>query len=189
MGNEMTTYPRSRFPPGYSGHEHMAAKKFGYSIPAPDKMAAEPIDGDDPTVNWDAGKGIFYEPLPPKCVTLKAAPEVPPTEIPFIRGPEPQMATLVAENEHCTGFLPQTSQYLSSKGGQVGVTLTKGDSFTPAVYGVGTGYNKHSTPIQTTWMGNAPRTHETTMKASHKPPNDARGGLKVANFMHTRGDI
>ena len=34
--NQMETFPRSDFPPGYSGHEHGAALKFGYSNPRAD---------------------------------------------------------------------------------------------------------------------------------------------------------
>ncbi len=39
--NECKTHPRSRFPPGYSGHEHGAKQKFGYSIPAPNALPKE----------------------------------------------------------------------------------------------------------------------------------------------------
>lgn len=38
LGNKMETKARSKYPPGYAGHEHGAKRKFGYACPAPDAL-------------------------------------------------------------------------------------------------------------------------------------------------------
>lgn len=178
--NEMTTQPRSKFPPGYSGHEHGAGAKFGYSIPAPEKLPNEPIDEEDPLVNTRVGKHVMYRPLPNRALTLETAkPEKPRVQSTY-QGVEEQKESLKIEDEYSTSFIPQTSAYLASINGNLGVTLEKKQPYIPAAHGRGTGFNTQSSYIS--WLPPGECIGTTCTKDSFPPPKVVRRGLELTQY-------
>mmetsp|Transcript_13895 Transcript_13895/g.34316 ORF Transcript_13895/g.34316 Transcript_13895/m.34316 type:complete len:217 (-) Transcript_13895:530-1180(-) len=166
--NECKTHPRSRNPPGYSGHEHGAKQKFGYSIPAPNPLPKEPIDGEDPLVNYRVGKHIVYEPLPNRKLILNKAPPPPPKAVLNYRGVETQGASLTGEDEKMATFIPQTSAYLASISGNNGAAVEKEHPYTPAHYGEGTGFNSASSYVS--WLPPGDLESSSTTKDAYPPP-------------------
>ncbi|CAD7931410.1 unnamed protein product [Amoebophrya sp. A25] len=171
--NEMNmckTQPRSKYPPGYGGHEHGAAKKFGYSIPAPDALPKEPIDPEEPLVNFRSGKYVTYEPLPNRQLVIENAPPPAPKAVLNYRGVEAQAKSLTQENERMATFTPQTSAYLSSIGGQHGSTIDKEVPYTPAFFGIGTGFNSAKSSNTGFNTMNASIEGSSTTKDAFLPP-------------------
>ena len=115
----MDTHEKSKYPPGYVGHEHGSRQKFGYSIPAPNPLPNAPIDGDAEDVNYAAGERTWTEMLPNRSIVLNGRPEqvVEPRGA-LYDGLENQQESIEAEDDKHKFFQSQTSNYLVSLRGR-----------------------------------------------------------------------
>merc|ERR1711924_228832 len=165
----------SKYPPGYSGHEHGAGFKFGYSIPAPSLLPREPIDPEDPLVNFRIGKHIMYRPLPNREIQLETAPKEEPRVQHTYRGVEAQKSSLKLEDDFTASFIPQTSAYLASVNGNRGSMVEKAQPYIPAMGGRGTGFNSQSGNI--TWMPPGSMHGTTETQDAYGVPVVVRQGL------------
>lgn len=183
--NVLNTHPKSNYPPGYSGHEHGSGFKFGYSIPAPNALPQEPINPEDPLVNYRIGKHIIYRPLPNREIQLENAPKEQKRVEATIRGVEDQKASIKVEDDFTASFIPQTSAYLASINGNRGHTVEKAQPYIPAEPGRGTGFNSQSTYVS--WLPpGSMHGCSTQTKDSYTVPNVVRRGLEMMQYTVNR---
>jgi len=189
--NLMISKPRSIYPPGYSGHEHGSRVKFGYSIPAPNPLPQEPVDPEDPLVDYRAGKAIGYRPLTNQPILLQKAPpkeavqrDTRAIEAAILGTTVAPQAPLRTEDEFSASFVPRTSPYLASIGGNSGITVEKAQPYIPAVGGCGTGFNsQQSGALGGTGM---PLMGTTSTKEAYPVPKVERRGLEMLHYTVNR---
>jgi len=182
--NRMVTHPRSKYPPGYSGHEHGAKFKFGYSIPASSQLPKEPLDPEHPLVNFRAGKAVEYEPLGNRQIVLETADEKVSPPQPVYGEREIQKVSLIEETDLHASFVPQTSAFLASVKGNRGHRVDKKCPYTPAEYGRGTGFNSQSAFVS--WLPPGKLEGSSTTKDAFTAPIEKRIGLQCLEYTVTR---